>query len=376
MKTQKNIIESAVNYLSIVATKKPKFELFKYVDISKENPLKVSYINQEKIDGLFTHTGEKITGTREQRKKHFVETSIFKMLSEIFEPHSMIEEVANLIDSKLKNNFGEGGELFIEDDIVGYYSQELTKYDHYKNGSCMEGKTRTFFEIYDKFINTKIQIVGLKIGKLAIAKANLYTKTNKETNEKEYYLDRIYIADFFISEQIDNLQSRLYHKIKKALKIKRLDCYSLTHIKRGDTNRQTHKDCNRFNYSGSDCRPQFKIQISKDNFFSLDGYPYMDTFKYAEEGRENIYFTHSESDEHDYILESTSGEYTEVNSKRCECCGGSMDEDYSSWSELEQEELCDDCAVYIEERQDYAREENCTYNNYTSCYHLNEDLNI
>jgi hypothetical protein len=63
------------------------------------------------------------------------------MLSEIFEPHLMLEEVATLIDSKLKENFGEGGELFIENDVVGYYSQELKKYDYHKNGSCMEGKT-------------------------------------------------------------------------------------------------------------------------------------------------------------------------------------------------------------------------------------------
>jgi len=375
MKTQKNIIESAVNYLSIVATKKPKFELLKYVDISKNNPLKVSYINQDKIDGLLAHTGEKITGTREQRKKHFTETSIFKMLSEIFEPHLMLEEVATLIDSKLKDNFGEGGELFIENDVAGYYSQELKKYDYHKNGSCMEGKPSALFEIYSKFINTEVKIVGLKIGKLAIAKANLYIKTNKDTNKKEYYLDRIYIADFFQPEQMDNLQSRLYHKIKKALRIKRLDCYSLTHIQRGDTNRQTHKDSNKFNYNGSSVYPQFKIQISKENFFSLNKFPYMDTFRYLQEGRENIFLMHSDNEEHEYILDSTAGDYTQTNQHICECCSERVAEDETYYSDIDSEQLCSDCAVYIEEREDYAREEFCTYNNFLGVYHYSSDLN-
>jgi hypothetical protein len=242
-------------------------------------------------------------------------------------------------------------------------------------GLVWKGKPNALFQIYNKFINTEVKIIGLKIGKLAIAKANLYIKTNKDTNKKEYYLDRIYIADFFQKEQIDNLQSRLYHKIKKALRIKRLDCYSLTHIQRGDTNRQTHKDSEKFNYNGSSFYPQFKIQMSKDNFFSLNKFPYMDTFRYLKEGKENIYLMHSENEEHEYILDSTCGDYTQTNLNTCECCDERVNEEESFWSDIDNEQLCSDCAIYIEEREDYAREEYCTYNNFSGLYHYSNDLN-
>ena len=75
-----NTIKKAIEYLSIYATKSEKFNDFKFIDTSIDNPLKVSYIKQDKIDSLLEYTNTKIKGTKEQRKKYFTSTSINKIL--------------------------------------------------------------------------------------------------------------------------------------------------------------------------------------------------------------------------------------------------------------------------------------------------------
>ena len=115
--------------------------------------------------------------------------------------------------------------------------------------------------------------------------------------------------------------------------------------------------------------------MTKENFFSLNKFPYMDTFRYLQEGRENIYLMHSDNEEHEYILDSTAGDYTQTNQNTCECCSERVAEDETYYSDIDGEQLCSDCAVYIEEREDYAREEFCTYNNFSGVYHYSNDLN-
>ncbi len=162
------------------------------------------------------------------------------------------------------------------------------------------------------------------------------------------------------------MQNKLYNKIKRALKLKRLDCYSITHIKRIHSSEK-------LNYFNSLQYPNFSIQIKQDTFFELDNYPYMDTFRWGKETRNNISFLNDE-DNQEYILEDTCGSYTEGGGTLCQCCDERMHEDDSIYSEVEEETLCEDCATYIEERQDYCRTDNATYNNYSGDYHYNRDL--
>ena len=99
----------------------------------------------------------------------------------------------------------------------------------------------------------------------------------------------------------------------------------------------------------------------------------MDSFRWGKETSNNISFSTNEDDT-EYILEDTGGHYTEGGSEYCQCCDDSIREDEVIYSEVEEETLCEDCATYIEERSDYCRSENATYNNYSGEYHYQNDL--
>lgn len=363
----KNTIQKAIDYLGIYATKSEKFEDFKFIGKSTDNPLKVSYISQKKIDSLLEYTDTKILGTKMQREKYFTSTSIQKLLQQMFVDESFrTENISIDIDTQLRKDFCKDSQLFIEEDLIGYYSQKLDKYVYNKNGSCMEGKPPSYFKIYDNFINVSSKIVGLKVGKSVVARAILWTKTNPETQENQYFLDRIYISAEFQNSNQSDLQNKLYNKIKRALKLKRLDCYSMHHIKK------IH-ETDKLNYFNSSQFPPFSIQISKENFQEIENYPYLDTFRYGTLRSQNINFEENENG-CDIILEDTCGNYTDADANECDCCGDRVHEDETRYSDLEDEQLCEDCCIYIDERDDYCRTENATYNNYSGNYHYQSDL--
>jgi len=373
MKTQ-NTIKKAIEYLSIYATKSENFNSIKFIDTSIDNPLKVSYIKQEKINSLLEYTGTKIKGTAEQRKKYFTSTSISKILSKMFINEGEKQAtISSDIDKQLRINYCKNVDLFIEDDLKGFYSQENTNYIYNSNGSCMSKKPATYFEIYSNFIDTKAQIVGLKVGKSVVARAILWTKTNNMKTftdgsfEKKYFLDRIYISNEFQNSNQSELQAKLYHKIKRALKLKKLDCYSFTHIK------AIKGDKEKLNFFNSASYPSFSIQINQNTFFDLEHYPYMDSFRWGTELSQNIKFDANE-DSQEYILEDTGGGFTEGGGYICDCCGERYSEDEIRYSEVEEEYICDNCSIYIDERDDIVREENAVYNDYTGLYHYADDI--
>lgn len=383
MKTQ-NTIKKAINYLSIYATKSDKFNDFKFIDTSIDNPLKVSYIKQDKIDSLLDYTGIKIKGTKEQRKKYFTSTSINKILSAMFiDEKEKTDLISADIDKQLRKNYCKNVDLFIEDDLKGFYSQENKNYIYNATGSCMSKKPISYFEIYDNFIDVKAQIVGLKVGKSVVARAILWTKTKNASikegkqykQEKFYFLDRIYIANEFQNSNQEQLQTQLFLKVKKMLKLKVLDCYSFTHIKNYLSNKYKDTFLNfEKNFTNTKSYPKFTIQIKQNTFFELTNYPYMDSFRWGKELTDNIRFD-ADEDAQEYILDSTCGDYTEGGGEICECCGERVNEDEIRYSEAEEHYICDDCSTYIEERDDVVMSDNATYNNYTGCYHYTPDLN-
>ena len=384
MKTQNTILK-AINYLSIYANKSKDFNDFKYIGVSQADPLKVSYIKQDKINSLKEYANVNIKGTKQQRKKYFTRTSINKLLSKMFiNNESKIMDISQDIDKQLRKDFILNDDLFIENDLKRFYSQELEDYIYSPNGSCMDKKPSTYFEIYENFINTKTQIVGLKVGKVVIARAILWTKTDKklidkDTHAKQYYLDRIYISKDFENSHRAYLQTRLFNKVKRALKLNNLDCYSFSHV------REYTKSniLNPSNAKGNEVAifqllknkqyPSFKVQINQDTFHGLEHYPYLDSFRWGEELSQNYSFDMDEDNAH-IILDSTAGDYTEGNTIVCDCCGERFHEDEVHYSELEEEYLCDDCSTYIEERDSSCRNENAIYNNYTGYYHYSNDL--
>tara|TARA_R110002167_G_scaffold362925_1_gene582559 strand:+ start:835 stop:1956 length:1122 start_codon:yes stop_codon:yes gene_type:complete len=372
MKSENTTLK-AINYLSIYADKSKDFDAFKYIQRSKANPLQVSYIKQEKIESLLEYTGTKIKGTAEQRKKYFVNTSINKLLNAMFtNESSRIERISQDIDTQFRKDFTGKAEFFITDDVVGYYSQENKDYIYNRNGSCMEGKPSNYFEIYNNFLNIKTQIVGLKVGSSVVARAMLWTKG---TEEKKFYLDRIYISSEFKNSNEEELQLKLHTLVKRMLRVKKLDCYSAYHINRHiESNLVSVSVPSTKVFKIGDTEPPFTIQIDLDTFQRLDCYPYADTFRWGKELSTNVKFSDDE-DDCDYILDNTDGYYTEGNGTMCACCDDNIcDEDYIRYSECEDEYLCDDCSVYLEDREDVCREHNSMYDSYREVYVYEDDV--
>jgi len=383
MKTQKtNIIKDSINYLKIFVPLSIKANGFLHIGQAISNPLKVSYIKKEKVLGLLENIGFTLGKypTRKDREKYFTATTIEKLLNDLFNPttedHTQkILQVSSSIDKHLKQSIKT--ELFFEKDVSGFYSQELKTYSYNRNGSCMAGKPRSFFELYD-LINEdeqQVQIVGLKSGGLVVARALLWK------NNDVFYLDRIYVADFLQNASIEQLQTELFLKVKRAYKLSNLNAYNKMHIK--DYLKATHKNrfiekeittdfCIKYTY------PTFEIEVNQDGFNDINYYPYADTFKYICHNS-SLYFNLScDDDETKFILDCTDGDITnKENNQECMCCGGSFNEDDDEihYSELEDDYVCDDCSIYIEERGESCSRDNATYNNYSGDYHYTNDLN-
>tara|TARA_R110000772_G_scaffold69566_1_gene153565 strand:+ start:653 stop:1837 length:1185 start_codon:yes stop_codon:yes gene_type:complete len=392
MKTQKtNIIKDSINYLKIFVPLSIKAASFLHIGQAISNPLKVSYIKKEKVLGLLENIGFVLGKypTRKDREKYFTATTIEKLLNELFNPttedHTQkIQQVSESIDKHLKQSIKT--ELFFEKDVSGFYSQEIKTYSYNRNGSCMAGKPRSYFKLYD-LINEdeqQVQIVGLKSGGLVVARALLWRDNNT------FYLDRIYIADFLQNSSIEQLQTELFLKVKRTYKLDNLNTFNKSHII--EHLKQTHKKrfdllveknktrdnkikiyfCIKYAY------PTFEIEVDQDNFNNIGHYPFADTFKYVIDTGSSLNFNiSSDDDETKYILDCTAGEITnKEKSLECMDCGGSYDEEEDGiyYSELEDNYLCDDCSCYIEERGESCSRDNATYNNYSGDYHYTNDL--
>ena len=372
----KNIIIDSINYLKIFVKESDKFNEFLHIGQATNDPLKVSYIKKEKIKSLKDFAQIEIGKypSREFRNKYFVSTTIEKLFKELFNvvtnrESNMLYEVISRIDIHLKNNIKN--DLFIEPDVAGFYSQELKKYSYYKNGSCMAGKPKSYFEIYDlinKEENLDVKIVGLKSGDLVIARALLYSK-NFVDNKKVYYLDRIYVADFLQNSAYEELQTKLFLQIKRAYRLNNLNCYNRSQIESQLI--KTHLDITKLKSFIVKSKPSFFLYVCPTDIESLAFYPYADTFKYvADKGLTCL----DEQIGHILTLDCTDGEATEAEPQNecCEC-GHQCDNDVF-FSDLEEEYICGDCSVYIEERGESCLSENAVFNNYSNVYHWSSDI--
>ena len=372
----KNIIIDSINYLKIFVKESDKFNEFLHIGQATNDPLKVSYIKKEKIKSLKDFAQIEIGKypSREFRNKYFVSTTIEKLFKELFNvvtnrESNMLYEVISRIDIHLKNNIKN--DLFIESDVAGFYSEELKKYSYYKNGSCMSGKPKNYFEIYDlinKKDNLDVKIVGLKSGDLVIARALLYSK-NFVDNKKIYYLDRIYVADFLQNSAYEELQTKLFLQIKRAYRLNNLNCYNRSQIESQLI--KTHLDVTKLKSFIIKSKPSFYLDVCPTDVESLAFYPYADTFKYvADKGLTYL----DEQTGHILTLDCTDGEATEAEPQNecCEC-GHRCDDDVH-YSELEDEYICNDCSVYIEERGESCLSDNAVYNNYSNVYHWSADI--
>jgi hypothetical protein len=387
MKTQKNIILDSINYLKNFVPTHKEFNTYKHIGRAVSNPLNVSYISAGKIKGIKENTGVTIGNipTKEQRKKYFVQTSINKLLKKLFvintsEESKKLETVSQEVDDFLKSSLNY--EFKITDKIPQFYNSEKENY----NGSCMAGRPSEYFQIYD-LINeskkTRVKMVYFQSGEEILARALLWRhqyKVNKvcentgeilETKIKKFfYLDRIYINSKLQNVCFSELQFKLFKAVRQAYKIELLPCYNKSHIESYILKKYEHTNTEKFKFMCDKATPPFVVSLDFDEVTDLNYFPYLDTFRYIDE---DGYLSHDES-EAKIIFDQTDGHYTEADTNCCDECGESVHRDDQIYSEITDESLCQDCAIYIDERDEYCNINNATYNSYTGSYHYDGDL--
>jgi hypothetical protein len=384
MKTQ-NIILDSINYLKNFVPTNKEFNTYKHIGRAVSNPLNVSFISEGKIKGIKENTGVTIGNrpTAEQRKKYFTQTSINKLLKKLFvintnNESKKIENVSNEIDDFLKSSINY--DFFINDNVSQFYADEPKEY----NGSCMAGKPKEFFKIYDLINQYKlynVKIVGLKSGDNILARGLLWSRTFQKDilcedtgkiletkTQTKYFLDRIYIHNKMQNVSFNELQFKLFNKVRQAFKIDFLDAFNKSHLESYILNKYANKNTEKFKFKFKYSYPSFVIPLDYDEVLELERFPYLDTFRFMDS---NGYLSQN-SDEAAIIFSQTDG-YFEEGGKTCECCGAHIDEG-EEFHTIDDEILCGDCAIYIEEREEYAHPDNAIYNNYSGVYHYESDL--
>ncbi len=378
MKANKqNIILDSINYLKIFLPLHKEFNTFKHIGQAISDPLKVSYISAGKIKGIKENTGIEISSrpTDEQRNKYFTATSIEKLLKKLFvvktsDESKKMYDVVNNIDDYLKQNLKYN--FFVDTDVSGFYSNEPENY----NGSCMAGKSESYFELYDYINdhptnNVTVKIVGFKTQDLILARGLLWCKTYKDAlggiTAKAYFLDRIYIHNKLQNSSFAKLQFELFQTIRKYYKVDLLRAFNKTQIESYISHK--YDNITKFVFKSKYSYPPFCIGVEGYED-TISNYPYMDTFKYIDESEV------LSIDDHDSvkILDQTDGSFTQTDGCSCDECGESCHQDDLIHSDLEDEELCPDCREYIDERDEYVNRNNAIYNNYTGYYHYADDI--
>lgn len=387
MKTQKqNIILDSINYLKIFLPIHKEYDTYKHIGQAISDPFKVSYISEGKIKGISENTGVTIGNrpTDEQRNKYFTATSIEKLLKKLFVVNTSDEskkmfEVVNNIDDYLKQNLEY--KYFVDSDVSGFYSNEPENY----NGSCMAGKPKSYFEIYDyindthktehaqHLNNVKVKIVGFKSKNLILARALLWCKTYKNdkdnTTKKEYFLDRIYIHNKLQNSGFSLLQFNLYQTIRKYYRVHKLRAFNKSQIDGYIIRKYDFMKTEKFIFRCQSSHPSFSIDINGYGAV-IDCFPYMDTFKYIDDN-DTLNIDDCDTVK---ILDSTSGSYTDAQQSCCDGCDDSFDDDDLRYSDLDSENLCEDCREYIDERDEYVNANNAIYNNYSGHFHYADDI--
>ena len=374
------------------------------------NPLKVSYIKKDKIKSLAKHAKIKLSicPTAEQRNKYYSACSLEKFANHIFNKENITaeqlksfneivkqaKEKANLtLIKKLKTfeaseipdiyNINNGSE---SQEYKGYYITENSGI----NSSCMQGKPKKYFQIYTDVNEAQaVEMATLTQGNEIVARALVWfdvpaDKVRKDVIQpKNIYIDRIYTKT---QEHREETQTDLYFQILKQYKVETEtkeptpsvsssstktqlilpNCYNAFNIREKITARMnTIKEIKLNNYI------LFDVETNSDSY---NYYPYCDTLTHFDTYNQRL--TSDEEHGSDIIkLDNTSGSYSDTY-KSCENCGSEMYEDETCYIETEEMEVCQDCAIYCDEREEWILQSDAVYNSHSGTYHYRGDLDI
>lgn len=250
-----------------------------------------------------------------------------RFINNIFPGKFTAKEVEDFVN-KFKSTLVQSGEKFIE--VSGEEIAEWYDYNNYKvmNGSlgssCMARAEKRTFEIYTSNPEVCRMLVLLEDDKLI--GRSLIWKLNTSDNDAEYFLDRQYTIKDSDVEKF------------RAYAVERGWAYK-TH--------NNHHSLEVVTFNGESEYTDMTVQLNKKDYYR---FPYVDTFRRYDP---KTGILHNDSDNEDtenigcYILDSTSGGYTEV-----------TDDVWSEWHDCE---ISRDEAIYSEGLGDWIyREDSIT----------------
>jgi len=320
----------------------------KHIKRQESNPLQISSITQERKEKILENTGTKINPrNQEHRNKYFSGLKPYKFLVSLLDEKlsgdrftlfegiskNFIEDFAKSIDFVC--NIYQAKQIPNIYAIVPNQLNDNGKRTFITTGvSCMQGKPKSFFEVYKK---TK----GLQLITLEDKAGNLYGRsllwTAAAEDKRKHYLDRIYVADALSSnDKIRAVyQAQIYNFVCKILSVDCVPCFSATHI----------RDIKGVNVEEGSRVPRDFRPILEGMAYDFEYFPYADTFQGLECDTDNsIWYQDGNSCE--VLLTNTDG--SNANDERCSCdeCGESVHEDDIYYVEQEGEHLCENCCTY------------------------------
>ena len=234
-----------------------------------------------------------------------------------------LEDYTEKIKASIKK-LEEHFELVEGEDIDNWYwYQNYSEMGGTLGNSCMS-KKRGIFDIYNKNKDVCKLLILLKddklIGRALVWKLKTIKASSINSDEIKYFMDRQYTI-----YQSDVVKFRNYADEQGW-------CYKTNN---------NHYSYEEITYKNKNCNSSMTVEVSPIDY---NNFPYMDTFRRYDPFIYTLYNdNYNDNDEYEgnYILDSTTGDYTEIE-------GG-------VWSEYEQERIPEDEAVWSSPFSDYLR---------------------
>tara|TARA_R110000765_G_scaffold190998_1_gene296116 strand:- start:1209 stop:2384 length:1176 start_codon:yes stop_codon:yes gene_type:complete len=348
------------------------------------NGTKISFIKADKIQGL----KKNIKGFRlkpndtEQREKYFQAVKPSKLIKEVIKWDSKKENLFNMISEQFNKDYINN----LKSKLVLYSGEDIgEQYNKYNDFSgCMGGCPTSYFKVYSD--TEGLQLATLKdAADTLLIRALLWHDKDKNT----YWLDNSYEqrainGDEEVRQDYQKkLISEVLHILSTTKKDFKFGCSFFHKLSNEDMN-DIEKEFN-INIFHKVKRKEEEAAEDKDtlilspkindfNADDFDSFPYSDTFQSIGRTYGKWQTDDNQGDDNYVCCRSTEGQDENDSGSMCDCCEERTHEDEIHFSEVEQEYLCDECGVWIEERDDIARIGNTTYNNHTGESHYSHDL--
>ena len=373
------------------------------------NATKISFIKKDKIEGLEKNVPDFKLDPKdaEQRNKYFTAVKPSKFLDSMILQDREKEDLFAKICERFTKDFISN----IKSKLILYSGDEISE-QYNKNNvvGCMSRQCKSFFDVYAQTEN--LQLATLKDDNDTLLIRSLLWYDIESNN---YWLDNSYeqstlngdnelrkeyqkkllcqVLENLISKEVDKNNLSFGFGCKFAASLDSLVLqeiakkYNITIYKKAKTNTLTRQiDTGKINGFGDVIFRKEETEQSKEailvkpiikdfDYNNFDAFPYSDTFQSICRSSGKWFISDNEGDECFACLLDTDGQDKNNCGVSCDCCEERFHEDEIYYSDLESERLCSSCSVYVEEREDYCREDNATYNNYSGQYIYSYDLN-